>query len=93
MRCAWPPAPGTIPQEFCPTATEKTLSMFTRLTDRLLPQRGPAWSRSPRGLLIGFTVMHLIFLIFALIVSLAGNAFSDTNIYRAWAEAAVPNAA
>lgn len=42
---------------------------------------------TPRALLVGFLLVHLGFLLFALIVSLQGNAFSDTNIYRAWAEA------
>lgn len=42
---------------------------------------------TPRALLVGFLLVHLGFLLFALIVSLQGNAFSDTNIYRAWAKA------
>lgn len=42
---------------------------------------------TPGALLVGFLLVHVGFLIFALIVSLQGNAFSDTNIYRAWAEA------
>ncbi|MBB6406967.1 glycosyltransferase family 87 protein [Arthrobacter sp. AZCC_0090] len=39
---------------------------------------------SPKGLLAGFCVVHLVFLVFALIVSLRGEAFSDTFIYRDW---------
>lgn len=42
---------------------------------------------SPRGLLAGFGVVHLVFLVFALIVSLRGEAFSDTFIYRDWTTA------
>lgn len=42
---------------------------------------------SPRGLLAGFGVVHLVFLVFALIVSLRGEAFSDTFIYRDWTAA------
>lgn len=42
---------------------------------------------SPKGLLVGFCVVHLVFLVFALIVSLRGEAFSDTFIYRDWTAA------
>lgn len=42
---------------------------------------------SPWGLLAGFCVVHLVFLVFALIVSLRGEAFSDTFIYRDWTTA------
>lgn len=40
---------------------------------------------SPRGLLWGFVVIHLVFLAFAAVLSLRGEAFSDTFIYRDWA--------
>lgn len=40
---------------------------------------------SPRGLLWGFVVIHLVFLVFAAVLSLRGEAFSDTFIYRDWA--------
>lgn len=40
---------------------------------------------SPRGLLWGFVVIHLVFLAFAAVLSLRGEAFSDTFIYREWA--------
>lgn len=57
----------------------------------------PPWTRSRwltgRGLLIGFTAVHLVFLIFAAVVSLQGNAFSDTNIYREWTRAGFDDAA
>lgn len=42
---------------------------------------------SRNGLLAGFCVVHLVFLVFALIVSLRGEAFSDTFIYRDWTTA------
>ncbi|GAB2741791.1 glycosyltransferase family 87 protein [Arthrobacter bambusae] len=42
---------------------------------------------SPKGLLAGFCVVHLVFLVFALILSLRGEAFSDTFIYRDWTSA------
>ena len=40
---------------------------------------------SPRGLLWGFVVIHLVFLVFGAVLSLRGEAFSDTFIYREWA--------
>lgn len=43
--------------------------------------------RSPRGLLWGFLVAHVMFLVFAALLSLRGEAFSDTFIYRDWAMA------
>lgn len=42
---------------------------------------------SPKGLFVGFCVVHLVFLVFALILSLRGEAFSDTFIYREWTSA------
>ncbi|GAA5197005.1 glycosyltransferase family 87 protein [Arthrobacter gyeryongensis] len=42
---------------------------------------------SPKGLLVGFCVVHLVFLVFALVLSLRGEAFSDTFIYRDWTSA------
>ncbi|GAA1754889.1 glycosyltransferase 87 family protein [Kocuria aegyptia] len=66
-------------------STDTTFSMLTRFRNGRAPQRGPAWSGSPRGLLIGFIAVHLVFLGFALGLSLSGAAFSDTYIYREWA--------
>lgn len=68
-------------------STDTTFSMLTRFRNRLPTRRWQAWSRSPRGLIIGFVAIHLVFLGFALSLSLSGAAFSDTYIYRAWAEA------
>ncbi|MUN62854.1 DUF2029 domain-containing protein [Kocuria sediminis] len=68
-------------------STDKTFTLLTRFRDRLLPQRWQVWANSPRGLLTGFVAVHLVFLVFALVTSLLGGAFSDTYIYRAWAEA------
>jgi hypothetical protein len=68
-------------------STDTTFSMLTRFRNRLANRRWPAWSRSPRGLLAGFIAVHLVFLVFALVVSLSGGAFSDTYIYREWARA------
>lgn len=68
-------------------STDTTFELLARLRDRLLPRKWQAWWGSPRGLLTGFVGVHLVFLVFALVVSLSGGAFSDTHIYRAWAEA------
>lgn len=65
-------------------STHKPLTQQDRLNVLDRPQNLPGWLTSPRVLLAGFVVLHLVFLIFALIVSLNGNAFSDTNIYREW---------
>lgn len=67
--------------------TERYFAALTRLRDAAIPRSWQQRLLTPRGLLAGFVVVHLGFLIFALIVSLQGNAFSDTNIYRAWAAA------
>ncbi len=47
---------------------------------------------SPRGLLWGFVVIHLVFLVFAAVLSSRGEAFSDTFIYRDWALAGFDDA-
>jgi hypothetical protein len=44
------------------------------------------WLNSPTGLLWGFGIIHLFFVIFMLGFVLHGEAFSDTAIYRAWAQ-------
>ena len=67
--------------------TDRYFAPLTRARDAVIPRRWQERLMTPRGLLTGFLVVHLGFLVFALIVSLQGNAFSDTNIYRAWAEA------
>ncbi|MFI7742201.1 glycosyltransferase 87 family protein [Kocuria rhizosphaericola] len=66
---------------------DTTFDMLTRLRDRLLPRWWQAWWSSPRGLLTVFVGVHLVFLAFALGLSLSGAAFSDTYIYREWARA------
>ncbi|HSK33989.1 MAG TPA: glycosyltransferase 87 family protein, partial [Propionicimonas sp.] len=68
-------------------STDTTFDLLSRFRDRLLPPRSRAWWSSPRGLLAVFLGVHLVFLGFALNLSLSGAAFSDTYIYRAWAEA------
>ena len=65
-------------------STHKPLTQQDRLNVLDRPRNLPGWLTSPRALLAGFVILHLVFLIFALIVSLNGNAFSDTNIYRDW---------
>lgn len=67
--------------------TERYFTAATRARDAVLPRAAQDRLMTPGALLVGFLLVHVSFLIFALIVSLQGNAFSDTNIYRAWAEA------
>ena len=57
-------------------STDTTFSMLTRFRNRLATPRWYAWSRSPRGLLAGFVLVHLVFLGFALSLSLSGAAFN-----------------
>ncbi|WP_210064969.1 glycosyltransferase family 87 protein [Pseudarthrobacter sp. PvP004] len=60
-------------------------SMLADLRDKTIPTRLASRMNSPRGLLWGFVVIHLVFLVFAAVLSLRGEAFSDTFIYRDWA--------
>ncbi|GAA3272368.1 glycosyltransferase family 87 protein [Paenarthrobacter aurescens] len=60
-------------------------SMLADLRDKTIPARLSARMNSPRGLLWGFVVIHLVFLVFAAVLSSRGEAFSDTFIYREWA--------
>ncbi|MGX9900024.1 hypothetical protein ACW0JT_09065 [Arthrobacter sp. SA17] len=39
---------------------------------------------SPRGLLFGYLIIHIVFLAFSLAFSLRGAALGDTAIYREW---------
>ncbi|MEE2522933.1 glycosyltransferase 87 family protein [Pseudarthrobacter sp. J75] len=68
-------------------SADSFFSALTRFRRRILPD---SWERvllTPRGLLWGFILIHAGFLVFALILSLRGEAFSDTFIYREWAAA------
>ena len=63
-------------------------SFFSKLAEirgKTIPARLAARMNSPRGLLWGFVVIHLVFLVFGAVLSLRGEAFSDTFIYREWA--------
>lgn len=51
-----------------------------------MPAPAQAWLRTPLGLWSAFALVHLFFLIFAAVLALRGEAFSDTFIYRAWAD-------
>ncbi|WP_284751985.1 glycosyltransferase family 87 protein [Arthrobacter sp. efr-133-R2A-120] len=68
-------------------STDSFFSALTRFRHRVLPPSLEARLNSPKGLLAGFCVVHLVFLVFALILSLRGEAFSDTFIYRDWTSA------
>jgi hypothetical protein len=60
---------------------------LARLRNAVLPAPARHALNTPLGLLAGFIVVHLVFLIFAASLSLRGEALSDTYIYRDWAAA------
>jgi hypothetical protein len=68
-------------------STDAFFGHLTRIRNVILPSGARAALNSPRGLLGGFIVVHLVFLVFAASLSLRGEAFSDTFIYRDWAVA------
>ena len=74
-------------------STEKSLAARGRTDGGARPRGIRRGWLTGRGLLIGFTAVHLVFLIFAAVVSLHGDAFSDTNIYREWTRAGFDDAA
>ncbi|MDQ0819880.1 hypothetical protein QFZ79_002172 [Arthrobacter sp. V4I6] len=61
--------------------------MLTRIRNLILPEAWQSRLNTPGGLLAGVILGHLGFLVFAAILSLRGEAFSDTFIYRDWAGA------
>ena len=68
-------------------STDAFFGTLTRIRNVILPAPVRAALNTPRGLLGGFIVVHLVFLIFGASLSLRGEAFSDTFIYREWAMA------
>lgn len=68
-------------------STDAFFATLTRIRNVILPAAARSWLNTPRGLLTGFILVHLGFLIFAALLSLRGEAFSDTFIYRDWARA------
>jgi hypothetical protein len=70
-----------------PISTDSFFSALTRFRHRVLPASWEAKLNTPKGLLAAFCVVHLVFLVFALTLSLRGEAFSDTFIYRDWTSA------
>ncbi|WP_437774042.1 glycosyltransferase 87 family protein [Arthrobacter sp. KNU40] len=68
-------------------STDSFFSALTRYRLSVLPSSWEAKLNSPKGLLALFGVVHLIFLVFALVISLRGEAYSDTFIYRDWTSA------
>jgi hypothetical protein len=68
-------------------STDAFFATLTRIRNVILPAAARSWLNTPRGLLTGFVLVHLGFLIFAALLSLRGEAFSDTFIYREWARA------
>lgn len=73
-------------------STDAFLGNLTRIRNVILPAPARARLNTGRGLLGGYIVVHLVFLIFAASLSLRGEAFSDTFIYRDWAMAGFDDA-
>ncbi len=73
-------------------STDVFFGNLTRIRNVILPTPVRARLNTGRGLLGGFIVVHLVFLIFAASLSLRGEAFSDTFIYRDWAMAGFDDA-
>ena len=68
-------------------STDAIFGNLTRIRNVILPAPARTRLNTGRGLLGGFIVVHLVFLVFAASLSLRGEAFSDTFIYRDWAMA------
>jgi hypothetical protein len=68
-------------------STDAFFGNLTRIRNVILPRPARNLLNTGRGLLGGFIVVHLVFLVFAASLSLRGEAFSDTFIYRDWAMA------
>ncbi|MGO4431991.1 hypothetical protein AB4Y88_01440, partial [Paenarthrobacter sp. RAF9] len=64
---------------------DRFFSILADFRSKTLPGRLLERLNTPRGLLWGFVVVHLGFLIFAALLSFRNEAFSDTFIYREWA--------
>ena len=52
----------------------------------LLPLRAREWLKTRAGLWSIFSFVHAVFIFLAALFFINGNAFSDTEIYRVWAE-------
>ncbi len=73
-------------------STDAFFGNLTRMRNLLIPAPVRDRLNTGRGLLAGFIVVHLVFLVFAASLSLRGEAFSDTFIYRDWAMAGFDDA-
>jgi Glycosyltransferase family 87 len=80
-----PASPTTLEKDSA-ISTDTFFAALARFRDRILPAPAQAWLTSRVGLWTVFAAVHLFFLIFAAILSLRGEAFSDTFIYRIWAD-------
>lgn len=68
-----------------PISSDTFFAFLTRTRDALLPAKAQSWLLTPAGLWTVFAVVHLVALVLAGLLSLRGEAFSDTYIYRVWA--------
>ncbi|MGA7205254.1 MAG: hypothetical protein WBX27_11555, partial [Specibacter sp.] len=80
-----PASPTTLEKDPA-ISTDTFFAALARFRDKVLPAPAQAWLTSRLGLWSVFGAIHLFFLVFAAILSLRGEAFSDTFIYRIWAD-------
>ncbi|MGO4385405.1 glycosyltransferase family 87 protein [Specibacter sp. RAF43] len=77
--------PASTHEKDSTISTDSFFAGLSRARDRIVPARAQTWLTTPRGLVGVFLAVHLFFLVFAALLSLRGEAFSDTFIYRSWA--------
>ncbi|WP_269939198.1 hypothetical protein [Arthrobacter sp. HY1533] len=80
-----PQQAAAAPQKDWTISTDTFFSALARLRDAVVPTPAQNWLKSPAGLWVAFGAVHVLFLVFAAILSLRGEAYSDTFIYRVWA--------
>lgn len=66
-------------------STDTFYAALTRCRDAIIPAAAQNWLTTRTGLWVVFAIVHVVFLTLAALLSLRGEAFSDTFIYRVWA--------
>ncbi len=80
------PQPGRHrPDKDWTISSDSFFAALARARNAVLPARLQAWLKTPRGMWTVLGAMQCVFLLAAAILSLFGQAFSDTEIYRVWA--------
>ncbi|POH58998.1 glycosyltransferase family 87 protein [Arthrobacter glacialis] len=83
--CLCPARSTATPKKDWIISTDTFFSALARLRDAVLPARIQSWLKTPVGMWSVFALVHVVFLSFAVLLSLRGEAYSDTFIYRIWA--------